>query len=606
MNRKQRRMSASRKAATPGVDAKALFAQALEMHRSGQLDQAERLYRRILVIHPDMADCLHLNGLIFYQRGDYGRAVTLIGRAITLNPNFPAYFSNMGISLKNLGKAEAAARCYRNAIRLKPDYPEAYSNLGFALEEIGKPDEAIAACVRAIALKPDYGDPFNNLGNALKAQGRFVPAATAYCHAVTLQPDFLDAYSNLALCRHYDSSMEGADILAAARHYACRAEVGHAERTFPNSREPGRKLRIGYVSGDLVQHAVGYFLSPVLPRHDRSAFEIFCYHNNPRQDAMTAKLRQGADHWRQLETVSDTDAVAMIAADGIDILVDLSGHTAHNRLPLFARRAAPVQISWLGYWGTTGLSRMDYVLSDAVTALPGQEEFFSEKIYRLEHSRFCYGPPSYAPAPSAAPPLLRNGWVTFGSFNNLTKMGPEVVALWASVLRAVPASRSLLKWKSLDEPTTRQAVIFAFAAAGIDASRLELQGVSPHVEMLARYADIDIALDPFPFTGGLTSCEVMWMGVPLVTLPGTGAPSRQTLGFLQCLDLADWAAGSPQAYVDIATSLAADGTVLVKWRQELRPRMAASLLCDGDGFTRRLEAAYRRIWTEQCVKSRGN
>jgi protein O-GlcNAc transferase len=290
----------------------------------------------------------------------------------------------------------------------------------------------------------------------------------------------------------------------------------------------------------------------------------------------------------------------MIRSDGIDILVDLSGHTAWNRLPLFTHRAAPIQASWLGYPGTTGLASIDYLVMDEAAVPPGSEHWCSEAVVRLPFGRFCYAPPDYAPK-VAPPPSASRSYTTFGSFNNLNKVGSEVVKLWAAVLAAAPRSRLLLKWKTLADPSTRQRFLDAFAAHEIGPERLELRGASPHPRMLAEYGDIDIALDPFPFCGGLTSCEALWMGVPVVTLPSERPASRQTLGFLTTLGLKELAASSETDYVRIAAELAADPARLTELRQSLRPAMAASPLTDGRQFTPTLEAAFRTMWRRWCA-----
>jgi predicted O-linked N-acetylglucosamine transferase (SPINDLY family) len=313
---------------------------------------------------------------------------------------------------------------------------------------------------------------------------------------------------------------------------------------------------------------------------------------------MTRRLQGAADYWRAIVGTADSDAAAMIMRDRIDILIDLSGHTGRNRLPLFALRPAPVQASWLGYYGTTGLDAMDYLLMDEAAVPPGEERDYSETVLRLPLGRFCYAPPDYAPAPGE-PPSLQRGFVTFGSFNNLTKMGPQVVALWADVLRAAPASRLLLKWKSLDDAHVRRGIVAAFEAAGIASERLELRGFSPHPEMLAEYNEIDVALDPFPFGGGLTSCEALWMGIPVMTLPRDRPASRQTAGFLGLVGLGDCIASSPEDYVRLVVAMAADRDRLRELRRMLRLRMAASPLCDGALFTPTLEAAYRHMWTRR-------
>jgi predicted O-linked N-acetylglucosamine transferase (SPINDLY family) len=404
----------------------------------------------------------------------------------------------------------------------------------------------------------------------------------------------------LLLTQHYSNSISNAELFAAARRFGESFEGKATARIFANDRTPARRLRIGYVSGDFLQHPVGFLLARVLEAHDRGAVEIFCYANDAKVDDMTNRLRGAADHWRSIVGVSNADAAALIQRDGIDLLVDLSGHTAKNRLPLFALRAAPVQVAWLGYFGTTGLGAMDYLLMDEAAVPRGEERWYTEAVIRLPHGRFCYAPPDYASAP-AEPPSIRRGYATFGSFNNIAKLGPDVVSLWAGVLRATPGSRLLLKWQSLDDDNERRRLGEAFLAAGLAPERLELQGFSPHAEMLAQYGAIDIALDPFPFGGGLTSCEALWMGVPVVTLPGDRPASRQSVGFLDHVGLNDCVARSPAEYVECAAALAADSARLTALRRSLRSRMTASPLCNGALFTPTLEAAFREMWRRWCA-----
>jgi predicted O-linked N-acetylglucosamine transferase (SPINDLY family) len=401
---------------------------------------------------------------------------------------------------------------------------------------------------------------------------------------------------------HYQETVREAQILAAARRFATRIAVP-VSLNFKNTPEPERRLRVGYVSGDFKQHPVGFFLAPVLANHDPDAVEIYGYSNSLKNDWLTQQLRERCTQWRSLVGLSNSAAASLIAADGIDILVDLSGHTAENRLEIFARKPAPVQVSWLGFWGTTGLSTIDYLLSDTTTIPDGEEQYYSETVFRLPDNRFCYAPPYYAPAPATTAPCLKNGYVTFGSFNNLMKIGPDVIQLWARLLQANPGARLLLKWGTLADNVVRENLLSMFAAHGVAPERVVLRPQSPHPEMLDEYADIDIALDPFPFSGGLTSCEAMWMGVPVITLPGKRAVSRQTLGFLRGIGLPELAASSADEYVRIATELATDQPRLTELRRTLRRRMAASPLCDGYAFTRNLEAAYRTMWENWCQKA---
>jgi predicted O-linked N-acetylglucosamine transferase (SPINDLY family) len=570
----------------------------------GLLDGASAAYKTAIRLNPKDAGARTNLGKALSGLGLLDEAIAAHRSAIRVRPGYAEAHSNLGATLQDSGRSNDAIAAYDSAICLKPNFAEAHSNRGNALRDLGRLDDAIAAYTSAIHLKPDCAEAYSNLGNALSDLGRLDNAIAAYNSAICIDPDYSDAHSNLLMSLHYREGIAGDAILTEARRYAERLEKGLPTPSFANVADPGRRLRIGYVLGDFCRHPVGHFLSSVLACHDRVATEVFCYSNSARADGVTTQLRGAADHWRRLVGVSDQTAVAMVAADGIDILVDLSGHTALNRLPMFARRPAPVQVTWLGFWGTTGLSTMDYILSDAATIPPGEDVGYSEQVLRLPDSRFCYAPPNYAPPP-ASPPFLRGSAVTFGSFNNMAKVGPAVVQLWARVLQAVPESRLLLKWKSLDDGGMRRRLTQDFAAAGVGPERLMLRGASPHEAMLAEYGDMDIALDPFPFSGGLTSCEALWMGVPVVTLPGIGAPSRQTLGFLQVLGLSEWAAASPADYVRIAAALAADRERLGDLRQSLRPRMAVSPLCDGLAFTRNLEAAYRDMWRRWCRKRLG-
>ncbi|MBV8749327.1 MAG: hypothetical protein JO103_06410, partial [Candidatus Eremiobacteraeota bacterium] len=419
--------------------------------------------------------------------------------------------------------------------------------------------------------------------------------------ALALKPDYAEVRSNLLVLLNYDPTIDDAGLLAAHRDYDrhVTGPLAAAARPHVNDRAPDRPLRVGYVSGDFARHPGGYFIAAVLAAHDRGAVEAYCYSGRAIEDDLTAQIRGHAAAWRSTIGVRDDDLAAQIRDDKIDILVDLSGHTAGNRLPVFGRKPAPVQVAWLGYFNTTGVAAIDYVLMDAATVPPGAEQWFSERVVRLPDGRFCYAPPDFAP-PVAPLPAASRGQVAFGSFNNLSKVTPEVIALWSRVLGAVPGSRLVLKWKSLADAAECARLRQAFAAHGIDPGRLDLRGRSPHAEMLAEYGDVDIALDPFPFCGGLTSCEALWMGVPIFTLPGSRAVSRQTLGFLAQIGLAELSAETPERYVEIAAGLAGDLDRLATLRGGLRDRMASSPLCDGARFARGLEAAYRAMWRDWC------
>lgn len=570
------------------------------LRATGQLEDAVTAFETAIRLQPDHAEAQHnlASSLLALRRHE--AAVAAYTTAIRLHPHAEAHY-NLGNALLALERFDAAIAAYNAAIRLKPDYGEAHSNRGNALMSLGRAGEALACYTAAIRIAPELASAHYNHGTALQALGRFEAAAAAYETAIRLKPAYTKPHSNLVMYLHYQPETDEAAILTAARRYAAHI-VPRPRAAFTNNAEPERRLRIGYVSGNFYRHSVADYLAPVLSQHDAARVELFCYNNSPTADDMTERLRAAAHHWREVAGLADDAVTARIMADGIDILVDLSGHTNGNRLALFAGRAAPVQASWLGFWGTTGVAAMDYIISDADTIPPGQDAHYSERVMRLPGSRFCYQPPDYAPEP-VAPPCLAGGGVTFGSFNNLAKLGPEVIQLWAQLLLAVPGSRLLLKWKTLASAPVRQELAAAFATAGIGPERLILRGGAPHETMLAEYGAVDIALDPFPFSGGVTSCEALWMGVPVVTLPGPKPASRQTLGFLRSIGRAEWVAGSPDAYLRLATALAADKVLLAECRAGQRQRMAMSPLCDGAGFTRQLENAYRAMWQAWCAEA---
>jgi predicted O-linked N-acetylglucosamine transferase (SPINDLY family) len=550
-----------------------LLASALAHHQAGQLQEAEVGYRQVLDQEPGNCNALNLLGTLAYQTGHWEAAQDLISRAIKAQPDYAEAYCNLGVLQEGQARFVEAAASYRLAIEIEPGLVQAHHNLGKVLLEQGLAQEAVACFERVVAAKPDSAKDFSGL-----------------------------------LCNlHYPSGITQATLWQRHREFNTRFAHPLSAAALPHGRsnEPARRLRIGYVSADLRDHSVSFFFEPVLAAHLREQFEVVCYSGTTRPDAVTARLREHADLWRDTPTLSDADMADLIRQDRIDILVDLSGHTLGNRLLVFARKPAPVQVSWLGYIDTTGLDAIDYGIWDAFTVPPGNERWFSEKVVRLAHGRFCYAPPDYAP--EVAPlPALQRGHVTFGCFNNPAKISPETIALWAKLLHAVPHSHLLLKMTSLSDAQVRQHYLDLFSATGIATERIELRGASAHAEMLAEYGDMDIALDPFPFSGGLTSCEALWMGVPVITLPGELPASRQTLGYLSLLQLGSLAADSEESYLNNAAELGRDLDYLQLLRQTLRQKMRTSPLCDATAFTHELEQAYRQMWQTWCKNDTTN
>jgi protein O-GlcNAc transferase len=618
----------------PSDTAHELFRRGNQLYGAGDRSAAANCYQRALQIDPALSEASFnlgctldaLSGpaqaLPYYQqaatlrpawwqaRASLGLALARVGRmaeaaeelaaALRLNPDDPGLRNNLGLALSALGRGEEAHAAFQEAIRLDPGYPEAHSNLAILFERFGRSSEAIACCRQALALRPEYPEAHLNLANTLKSQGRHQEALAHYREALRLKPDFVEAHSSLlfALCYPAEVSREQLSAEHARFGAACRV----ATQAHDNAPDPDRVLRIGYLSADFRDHAVARFIEPVLRHHDPTRCAITCYSNVAVPDATSDRLAGLAGRLVQLAGVPDEEAAERLRGDRIDILVELSGHSAGNRLLLMARKPAPVQVTWLGYPETTGLDAIDYRITDTVCDPPGSsEEFHSEKLLRLPGTFSCFAPPEEAP-PVAELPARFRGYLTFGSFNNPAKITPETVALWAGVLRGVPESRMLIKGYSLTDAGSRERLLGLFAGQGIAPARLELKGNTvSYREHLQLYAGVDIALDSFPYNGTTTTCEALWMGVPVVTLAGEAHRSRVGATLLNALGLAQCIARHPQDFVERALRLGADLEGLARLRHTLRGSLAASPLTDGARFTRELEAAYRDIWQVWCT-----
>jgi protein O-GlcNAc transferase len=567
----------------------------------GKLDDAVAAYRDAIRIRPGMAEFRFNLGIGLKEQGKLDEATTAYRQAIQIKPGYAEAHCYLGMVLREQGRLDEAVSACRQAIRISPALAEAHCSLGIALGQQGKLGEGILACLQAIGLKPDHAVAHCALGNALLEQGELGEAIAAYRQALKLQPDLAGWHSNLVLCLNYDERVAAAALLEAHRDWVGRHAwsvswpVVHA-----NDRGAERRLKVGYVSPDFRSHSVAHFLEPLLRSHDRSAIEVFCYAEVSWPDARTERLRQLADRWVATVGMPDEALAERIRDDGIDILVDLAGHTAKNRLLVFARKPAPVQVTWLGYPNTTGLTAIDYRLVDAVTDPVGNADAFaSETLVRLPGGFLCYDGPADAPA-AAAPPCLASGTVTFGSFNSAAKLSGATLDAWAALLTRLPAARLSLKGKAFADPATCGSFLERLGKRGVAAQRVEFSAYVPEAEHFGAYGRVDIALDPFPYNGTTTTCEALWMGVPVVTLRGDRHAGRVGASLLTQLGLTDLIAGSVEEYVEIAVALAGDPARLADLRRSLRPRMAASPLCDAPAFARKIEAAYRAMWKDWC------
>jgi predicted O-linked N-acetylglucosamine transferase (SPINDLY family) len=614
-------MLASADTAPAPLPAASRLEEGMALRAQGRHEEAVAEFRAVLVLEPNLAEAHHQLGNALKSLHRYAEAVASLRAAALLAPQSGAVWLNLGVGCLELSRLDEAVACFRRAIRLEPTRPEAHNILGHALLAKGRCTAAKHCLEEALRLRPGYPAAHDNLGRVLKTQGLAAQALAHHRAALAAAPR-PEIHSNLLFSLNFPADISAEEIFAEHRQWAERYAGGASGRAAcppkpgeggqppgPTSEERlttsgaveagARRLRVGYVSPDFVNHAVAYFFEPVLAAHDRGRFEIFCYSNVRVPDKVTERLRGQSDAWREIAGLSDDQVAALVREDQIDILVDLAGHTARNRLLVFARRPAPVQATWLGYPNTTGLDAIDYRLTEAVSDPAGSEAWHSEKLWRLPETFSCYRPsaesPLVGPLPAAAA-----GYITFGCFNHLAKLTPPAIKLWAEVLRDLPGSRLFLKSRGLADLETAARVREEFARHGIEAARLELNGEELSVARhLALYDRVDIALDPFPYNGTTTTCEALWMGVPVVTLAGRTHGARVGASLLTHLGAAHWIADTPAQYGTRCRELASDLTALAAVRAALRECMRGSLLCDAPRFTRHLENGFREMWEKQ-------
>jgi len=474
----------------------------------------------------------------------------------------------------------------------------AHNNLGFTLKAQGKLDEAVVSFRQAIALKPDFAEAHNNLASTLMNQSKMDEAIASFRRALTVKPDFTLARSNLLLCLSYLTNQPHPDFLDETRRYGLKAAEKVRERysTWNCPAKPDC-LRLGLVSGDLRNHPVGYFLENLLANLDQAKIELIAYPTIRQEDELTARIRPRFVGWESLQGMQDEAAADLIHADGVHILLDLSGHTSFNRLPVFAWKPAPIQVTWLGYCASTGIVEMDYLLADPVSVPESHHDQFTEKIWYLPETRLCFSPPEIGDELASTPlPALRNGYITFGCFQNLAKINDTVLATWGRILQLLPQARLRLQNRLLNFPTIREQLQERLAGSGIASERVTLTGSVPRPDYLAAHSQIDIILDTFPCSGGTTTCEALWMGVPTVTLAGNTMLAREGASMLTCADLADWIATDAENYVAKAVAHAADLEKLATLRTGLRRQVLASPLFDGARFARNFEEAMWEMW----------
>jgi predicted O-linked N-acetylglucosamine transferase (SPINDLY family) len=564
----------------------------------GESDLAIASFRRAIALQPQARDFHYNLGNTLYKKGEIEAAIASYRHAISLSRDDVASMLNLANALLEADRMEQAVAIFQQVLSLRPKTAEPYNGLGIAARRAGDLDAAIAYSRQSLSLQPSYIAAANNLGNALLEIGRPADAIAVYDAALATSPREPHIHGNRIYCMQFDPAYDTAAICAelARWNQLFALPLGKNIRPHANDRNPNRKLRIGYVSPDFKQHVVGWNLLPLLTHHNRRQFEIYCYSSVLRPDAMTQKLRAAAKVWRNIVGLDNQKAAKLIRDDRIDILLDLSVHSALNHLLLFALKPAPLAITYLGYCGSTGLNAIDYRFSDPYLDPPESGEPYAEKTLRLPHTYWCYQPGGNAPPPGPLP-AISNGFITLGCQNNFSKVSDIAVQSWAKILAALPSSRLILH-----APTGahRQRVLKQMDAQGVLSQRIEFVARLSFDQYIQTYQRIDIALDPFPYGGGISTCDALWMGVPVISLECKTTVGRSGKSILNNLGLPELLATTTDQYQQMAVRLANDLNQLKTLRSTLRDRMKSSRLMNAPAFAADVEQAFRNIWQQWC------
>lgn len=571
---------------------------AITLDQLGERTAAIAAYRRAARLAPERAHCWRNLGVLLADEGRYVEAIASYRQALHVQPDYAEVHFLLGLLLVRQGDIDEAAKSYLRAIVHQRDFVAAHNNLCALLLEHNRYEEALTTCALTLDLNPRAHHAYVNRAKIHLMLGELETSLEDTRHALELAPDYVLGYSNYLFALQYSPKYTPEEVFAEHLRFAERFEAPLKAQwpAHANRRDPARRLRIGYVSGDFFHHAVSTFIEPILAQHDRDQFEVYGYYTHHQVDAMTHHLMRLADHWRDCHVLSDDEMAARIQADGIDILVDLSGHTSNNRLLVFARKPAPIQVTWIGYPGTTGLAAMDYRITDAYMDPPGlTERLHSEQLLRLRNSA-AYRPEDNSPEVNELPALAGKGFV-FGSLNAAVKINQQVADLWGRILAAVPGSRLMLG--SAGHPLLQARLLERFARAGVSEERLILQPRLPMGEYLALHQQIDLGLDPFPYNGGTTTMHALWMGIPVLTLAGQTVASRVGVAVLKRVELDECIVADEEDYLRRAVELANDLPRLAQLRRELRQRVLAGN-ASSQHICLELEAAYRQIWRRWC------
>ncbi|HSY17601.1 MAG TPA: tetratricopeptide repeat protein [Candidatus Acidoferrales bacterium] len=578
--------------------AKAHLQRGFSLNALGRQEDAAAAFKAAIAGQLTLAEAHHQLGNTRRTLNRLPEALASLREATRLAPADTVFWLSRGMACMDDRQFAEAVESFQQAVKLDGSLPEAREILGQALMALQRNDEAREQLKEALRLRPDFAEAHHDLGRICLEEGLLAEAVGHYRNALAVKRS-PDTHTNLLFLLNYLPETTPEKHFAEHRRWSEWFEqpLQNTRQPHANDATPGRRLRIGYVSPDLRDHPVASFFEPVLKQHNRENFEVFCYSTAKASDAVTQRLRGPASQWRDIHGVHPDKVAELIRQDGIDILVDLAGHTTDNGLLVFARKPAPVQVTWIGYPNTTGLEAVDYRLTDAITDPPGQtEQWHSERLLRLPETFSCYCAPAESPAAGALP-ALANGHVTFGSLNNFRKLSEPTVELWARLLREMPTARLLLKSQGLNNPKTAGRLRDQFVRAGVAPERVELLGAGLTKEQhMGLYNRVDIGLDPFPYNGTTTTCDALWMGVPVVTLAGRTHVARVGLSLVSHLGFPEWGVETADAYVAKCRELAGDLAGLAQVRSGLREQMRQSPLCDAVRFIGHLESAYGWMW----------
>ncbi|MBL8630425.1 MAG: tetratricopeptide repeat protein [Rhodospirillaceae bacterium] len=569
---------------------------------TGQNESAEAALRRAVALNNQSA-AIHFNlANVLSAQQKYNEALASYQAAVQIQPTYPEAWNNLGAAYRELENLAIAVTCFEKAVAGRPSYAEAQYNLANAYRDQMRLSAAEDHMRKAIALNPGNAKAHNALGNILSDSAQSELALTAFEQAEKLDPASVPISSNVLSCLQYVPGITDARLAAAHAHWVgAHNDLFTAPHHRITNRDPSRPLNVGFVSSDLGHHPCGFLSVRLFEHLDRKAVNavVFSNRNPAREDHISRRIADVTD-WRRVADVTDANLAADIAATQIDILIDMNGHTAGHRLGVFARKPAPIQMTWLGYVGSTGLPTMDYIIADRWHAPENAPITGPENVLRLRDGYTCYDP-LVSNGDVTPLPALSNGFITFGSLNNANKLSPTVIKTYAAIMARIPNSRMILAFRGLDDPAVNTRLLSWFAGHGIDATRIDIHGYAPHEKFLSHYNRIDLALDTFPYAGGLTTCEALWMGVPVVTFPGATFAGRHAASYMNNAGLSDFVAADQNGFEDLAVAKAQDVGALSALRQNMHARLNASPLMDGTRFAESFTLAMREAWQTYCV-----